>query len=164
MTQPIGNGEPTLKQKLKLLVNNVGAPQIVKDSLIKEIEVAGATASTMNKIVQALETEKDIITLTISSVNNLKTQSGPNTSTQPSKKVAPAVTPANTTPSVSPQLATPAPTRTPSQPASTPVANTNYVADQANTQTGTNNTSSKAEKEELDKLVKELRQLQSNKK
>ena len=133
-------------QKLKLLVNNAGAPQMVKDSLLQEIDQKGATPEVMDRVIQSFETEKDILTLTINSVTNLKKQVTEGSMPQDTSQV---VTP--------PPLMSPTPQQqVPQQPvmASAP-------AQPAMQPTATPSDDVKKKQEELEKLLEELKSLQA---
>lgn len=133
-------------QKLKLLVNNAGAPQMVKDSLLQEIDQKGATPEVMDRIIQSFETEKDILTLTINSVTNLKKQVTEGSMPQDASQV---VTP--------PPLMSPTPQpEVPQQPvmASAP-------AQPVMQPTATPSDDVKKKQEELEKLLEELKSLQA---
>lgn len=138
-------------QKLKLLVNNAGAPQMVKDSLLQEIDQKGATPEVMDRIIQSFETEKDILTLTINSVTNLKKQV---TEGAMQQDVSQAITP--------PPLMSP--TQQPEVPqqqvtASAPVPpQTQFTTAQP---TATTSDDVKKKQEELEKLLEELKSLQA---
>ncbi|HOU76209.1 MAG TPA: hypothetical protein PK957_03750 [Candidatus Dojkabacteria bacterium] len=131
-------------QKLKLLINNTGAPQMVKDSLLQEIDQKGATPEVMDRVIQSFETEKDILVLTINSVTNLKKQVTEGGSTEPTQLttppplVNPTPQPIYSNPSqlLQPQMTTP----------TTPTPSSDEV---------------KKKQEELEKLLEELKALQA---
>ncbi|MBN1374312.1 hypothetical protein JW962_03220 [Candidatus Dojkabacteria bacterium] len=137
---PSGND---LSQKLLLLIRNAGAPQMVKDSLVTEVENKGPNAEVMDKIIQAFQTEKDILNLTINSIENLKKQVSvqqplvaapvepvtspvpePVSVIPPPAPIEPQPVVENPIPEVESTLPVPAPPTVSSEPAATPVPNT----------------------------------------
>lgn len=142
-------------QKLKLLVNNAGAPQMVKDSLLQEIDQKGATPEVMDRVIQSFETEKDILSLTINSVTNLKKQLTEGVLNNDSSQVVtpPPLMSPTPQPSPVPQTVTasaPVAPQQPTQPLPTTPAPRTTTSDDV-----------KKKQEELEKLLEELKSLQA---
>jgi len=133
-------------QKLKLLINNAGAPQMVKDSLLQEIDQKGATPDVMDRVIQSFETEKDILVLTINSVTNLK------------KQVAEGVAPESAQLTTPPPLINPAPQPSYLNPTTAEVPQPQMTPPPAPTSTSDD---VKKKQEELEKLLEELKALQA---
>jgi hypothetical protein len=164
-----------LDQKLKLLIENAGAPTIVKDSLLKELKDKGATVKVMDKIIQAFNTEKDILALTVNSITNLKSQlsEGSNNaqSPQPAQQAAPAPRPQQ--PAQPQQNQPTAQTQPKADNTTQAVANTN-VQDQGtpqpqqqvnnNAQPQAESTENAKDEEELNDLLTQLKELQAKQK
>lgn len=179
---PVSNNPSTpasdpnsLASKLKLLINNVGAPKMVQETLIKEIDANGPTPTVIDKIIQALRTEADIMKLTIDSVTNLKAQISGQPATATSQvddeklpetlPVTPMPSSQVTPPPVNPVLSAEPPSVAPAvppTPASVFVPAPAVPVPQANPATATDGTAQKAKDQaELDKLLKELEALQT---
>lgn len=117
MIVPSNQNTVPLTDRLKTLINNVGAPQIVKDSLLKEVDEKGAVPEVMDRIIQSLQTEIDILNLTITTITNHKQElmNGGVTAQPP----MPQPVPQNMLP---PQIPTPP---APQPPMSNPMTDTN---------------------------------------